>query len=186
MGTGRRLVGTVMAVAVPVLLAACDGGPTEPEGGGADVVLAVLNMSMARHPASLEGPGTWEYACPSGGRFVVEGEMSFGQEGDVSIHTWDQLMTYEDCAMSLEGSEAVANGEMHIEGEARFGPPVDGRAPILMQESSQVGTMTTSYRGETRTCAYDLTHVYVPADEEYRISGTACGRSVDLRAPLMP
>lgn len=174
------------AVVVPAVLAACGDGPTEPRDGPLDVGMAVLTMTMAQAPATLDGEDTYQQACPSGGRFTVEGTSGYAVEGEVSVLTWDEVMRYEDCALSLESSEAVANGEMHLVGEARFGPPVDGVSPILMQESGQVGTMTTLYRGETRTCAYDLAHVYDPEADNYHITGTACGRSVDLRVPTHP
>jgi hypothetical protein len=87
------------------------------------------------------------------------------------------------CTLQVNGATVTTNGEMRSTGEARFGRPVDGHSPQLMLEASQVGTLAVTRAGVTNECAYDLVFRFEAAAGEYRITGTACGGSVDMRAP---
>jgi hypothetical protein len=166
--------------------AGCDSEPTEPAGNeAADFVTAIAGLSMASmEPASLTPDRRHEQPCPAGGRLIVEGTSSHEPRDDGSRHTWDTTMTHEDCGMQVRGTVLTANGQMHLSGEAHFGPPENHRAPLLMQESHQVGSMTIVGDGVSHNCSYDLTHTFDRAAGNYRIMGIACGRSVDMRVPL--
>lgn len=183
MKTRKIVATTTLAVALSAFCASCDDAPTDNGGDAAQAAMAILNMSFTQRPATLHGAEPYVQACPSGGQFVVQGQQSIASEGSVTVSRWDETMRYQDCAMSYHSADAVATGEMHLVGEARFGPPVDGVLPMLSQESSQVGTMTTTFGGASTTCDYDLTHTFDADAGNYHISGTACGRSVDVRAP---
>lgn len=171
----------LVMLVVFAVVTGCDSTPTESGGSESDAMMAAIAMSLGG-PLEVSGDGEpTEHACPAGGRMLVEGSHTFEHlEGDVIENAWDQVVTREDCALAFEFGVAVANGEMHLSGVSRFGPAVDGRRPILMQESSQVGSMTTAVSGRTHSCDYDLSHSYDPESNRYHVTGTACDREIDF------
>jgi hypothetical protein len=180
--TKRGFVAGAIA-ALLATIAACDSQPTGPSSDHADLVMAITSQSLTLQPAGESSADRYVQPCPDGGQMVVEGSFAFTSEDQVFVHRWDQTMRQEDCAMTANGRSVVANGAMHVFGEARFGQPVDGTAPILMQESGQTGTMTVTVDDKSFTCDYDLTHTYEPQSDDYRITGTICERAVDLHVP---
>ena len=184
----KRSRSTILAlVALVVAAPACDRSPTTPDdGSAANDVMAVAAITATMRPASLTAGESHVQACPAGGRLVVEGSGSFEFSDEGTVRAWDMIMRHEACAVSLNGRVATADGEMHVWGEARHGPPVQQVAPILFQQSFQVGELTATIDGRSTTCAYDLTHVYEPQRGDYLISGSVCGRSISIRAPARP
>jgi hypothetical protein len=73
---------------------------------------------------------------------------------------------------------------MEVMGEARFGEAVNGHMQLTHQQSSQTGSMTITVDGVSRTCAYDMQHEFESASRTYHITGTACGREIDIRMSL--
>lgn len=185
-GAGARGAAAAVAAVALVAVGACDGDPAGPAVDGAELVLAFSAAGAAMRPATADSSEPYEQACPAGGRVVVTGTATFELEGDERVHLWDQRMTFEECAMDVSRSPAVGNGEMHVFGEARFGPPVDQLSPILFQESYQVGTLTVRSERGSVTCDYDLAITWEAELDRYRISGTVCGRTVDHTAPGAP
>jgi hypothetical protein len=174
-------------VALVAATSACDRQPTAPEdGNAANDAMAVAAITATMRPSSLTAGERHVQACPAGGRLVVEGSGSFEYSDQGTVNEWDMIMRHEACAVSLNGRTATADGEMHLWGEARHGPPVEQVSPILFQRSFQVGAMTTTIDGHSITCAYDLSHVYEPERGDYLVTGSVCGRSISIRAPARP
>lgn len=163
--------------------AACDTQPTAPASDHADYVMAITSLSLTMHPSGEAASDPYVQPCPAGGQLVVEGTFTFTSEDEVLVNRWDETMRQEDCAMTVNGRSVRANGAMHVFGEARFGQPVDGVAPILMQESGQTGTMTVTVDASSFTCDYDLRHTFETASDAYHITGTICERAIDLHLP---
>lgn len=181
----RGFVTTGIAMLLAAV-AACDSQPTGPSSNHSDLVMAITSLSLTMHPTGETSADRYVQPCPDGGQLVVEGTFTFASEDEVLVQQWDQTMRQEDCAMTVEGRSVSANGAMHVFGEARFGQPVDGVAPILMQESGQTGTMTVTVDEKSFTCDYDLRHTFEPQSDDYHITGTICERAVDLHAPKQP
>jgi hypothetical protein len=175
----RRFIAAGIAVLLAAI-AACDSQPTGPANDRAELVMAITSLSMTQRPAGGAPPERYVQPCPDGGQLVVEGTFTFTSENEVLVHRWDQTMRQEDCAMTANGRSVTANGAMHVFGEARFGEPVDGVAPLLMQQSGQTGTLTVTVDDTSFTCDYDLTHTFEPQSDDYHITGTICERAVDL------
>lgn len=165
------------------------GSTTEPEHGDSELALAVAVAAGAMMPATVEGGHPYVQPCPSGGRFVVEGSTSFRFDPDdgTSVDGWDVVMRNEACGMRVHGTDVVTDGVMHLFGEARYDPPVDGRTPLRFQDSHQIGWLAVDHGGQRVTCEFDLSIAFDAAvDDSYRISGSACGRPIDARAPTTP
>ncbi len=178
----RAALSALMLLGLAV--AACESDTAAPATDRADLVMAVASLSMTMRSGTPGMNQTYTQVCPDGGRLVVEGSDSYSDEDGIAVNTWDQVMRHEDCAMTVDGRVVIANGEMHVFGEARFGPAVNGIGTLAMQESGQQGSMTTTADGESRSCDLDLTHVFDREANQYHITGSACGRPIDLHVPL--
>ncbi|HEX6133522.1 MAG TPA: hypothetical protein VFZ24_06150 [Longimicrobiales bacterium] len=178
----RRSITALSALLVAT--AACEPGPTTPGTDHAQFVTAFVGLASTAG-TSTDGE-TFTAPCPAGGQFVIEGTTTRQRDGEVSIVRWDKAIRYEGCSMTRNGVMARADGQMASAGEARFGEAVDQHAPLLFQLSTQTGSMTTVVNGTTRTCSYDLRHEFDAGSGSYRITGTACGRAIDMRAPATP
>lgn len=173
---------TVTALsALLIATAACEPGPTGPVDDHAQLVAAFINLAM-RAGSSTDGEVVTT-PCPAGGQFVVEGTTNWQSNGAVSVLQWDKTVRLEGCRMNENGVIATADGQMAIAGESRFGESNAPPAPLLFQESTQVGSLTTVANGMMRTCSYDLQHAFDPSDGTIHITGTTCGRAVDFRVP---
>jgi hypothetical protein len=154
-----------------------------------ELALAIAAIS-APAPAGGDSDEPLVRACPQGGRIIVQGTTSLEEEGSVTVRRWDGVMRFEECGVLIRSAEAIVNGEMQVEGEARFQHPPEGseRGTLVFQESRQRGSITYLREGETGTCTSDLSHAFDPVSREYLITGTACGTPVDARmlAPPAP
>jgi hypothetical protein len=172
-----------MVVTAATAVAACDRDPAAPAPDDTSFYVSVAMAGLAYAPATMDGSEPHEHVCPEGGRLVVEGTATSQLEDEVSTRTWEQVAHHEACTLQVNGATVTTNGEMRSTGEARFGRPVAGHSPLLMLEASQVGMLAVTRAGVTNECAYDLVFRFDAAAGEYRITGTACGGSVDMRAP---
>lgn len=168
-------------------VAACDPGPAGPPAEDAGFYVGVAMAGFAHAgPDGDDGSEPREVACPAGGHIRIEGSQTHHSDGEVSIHTWDQVVGHDACGLSVNGAPVTIDGEIQRVGEARFGAPVQGVSPLLMMEATQVGTLSVTRAGVTTTCSYDLVFEFDAAADQYRITGTACGHAVDMRAPGSP
>lgn len=173
-----------LGMALIVSCSACDSSPTGSDEDRSQIVVAFAALAPTA-PSQANGE-PFVRPCPAGGRIIVEGVTTFENGGSVSITKWDNAIRFEGCALTNNGRTAVADGHLNTMGEAHFGEPVNQHAPVVYQQSQQVGTITTLYNGTSNTCTYDMHHEYDAGSDRYRISGTACGRSVDFTAPSHP
>lgn len=167
-----------------LLVAACDSDPIASDPEQSQIGLAFASLASAPHTGTGTAPHT--IACPAGGRIVLDGEHTRASDGAGSIVTWNRSTTFEGCMMDRPGGTAIADGQMQSVGEARFGEPVDQVAPIIYHRVTQTGSLTTTFNGTTQTCAYDLDHTFEVDGNRYRITGTACGRQLNLTVPAQP
>lgn len=175
------------SILIPALLlafAACDSDPTGSDPEQSQLVVAFASLANTPHAGPGAGPHIVD--CPAGGRIVIDGDQTRESDGDVSIVTWDRSTTLEGCALARPDGTAIADGQMQNAGEVRFGPPVNQHAPVIYHLATQRGSMTTTFRGASQTCEYDLVHTLDVDINRYRISGTVCGRELSLTAPPLP
>jgi len=162
----------------------CERPPLEPQfqDERTSIVLAFTGASLT---LQAQAGTTVIRECDAGGRMVLEGTESSEIQGDVRVIRWQRVVRHENCGINIQGEVAVATGEMQLTGEAHFGPPANGVAPLLHHQSRQLGSVTTTWHGETQRCDYDLNVIYDVADRVYRLTGLACGRSVQLQLPAL-
>ena len=115
---------------------------------------------------------------------VIDGTQTHEDQDGVFVSTWNHTMLYDDCAIDHNGTIMSAAGQMAVVGEARFGEIVNGHMQLSYQQSSQTGSITITVDGVSRTCTYDMQHEFESADRTYHITGTACGRHIDIRMSL--
>jgi hypothetical protein len=177
---------SIAALSVLITAAACDSQTGPEDAGDPAVLMSIAGMTAGMRPAVLSAGERHVQSCSAGGRLVVEGSTTVTGSDEGSSNAWDLIMSHESCALVVNGRTVVSDGAMHLWGEARHGPPANQVAPILYQQSFQVGSLTTTFDDRSSTCAYDLAHVYDADRGDYRISGTICGRSISIRAPARP
>jgi hypothetical protein len=174
---------TVVGLAVSLVAASgCDSSPTGPESDHTQIAIAFATMAST---APVSNPdGQLVHPCPAGGSLIIDGSSTHEVQDDVLVATWNHTTLYDDCAINRNGTTVIATGQMELVGEARFDAIVHGHRQLTYQQSSQTGSMTIVYDGMSRTCAYDMQHEFESASRTYHITGTACGRAIDMRMSL--
>jgi hypothetical protein len=91
---------------------------------------------------------------------------------------------HRNCVMVVNGSTLVTNGNTQSQGQAMLRVTGSQRPTILQLQARDSGTMTTKVGNEAHTCSFDLTQSYDASSNQIRVSGQACGQSVDFRRPI--
>jgi hypothetical protein len=160
----------------------CDSSPTEPDPANAQIAMAFAAMTATAPVSNTDDQ--FVLACPAGGSLIIDGTTTLDIQDNVTVSTWDHTSVYDDCAIDHNGRIVTANGQIELEGEARFGGSVNQLRQLTYQQSSQTGSMTIVVDGRSSTCMYDMHHEFEPTGNTYHITGTACGRAVDMRLSL--
>jgi hypothetical protein len=169
-------------VMVLFVLAACGESSTAPKADDgaefASMIATVGGSSFAGTPLN----GTVEVPCPAGGTRVLSGSGSSTQSGDVVSSSWQMSTQHRDCAMVFNSTTLVTSGSSQSQGQVSLRVPASGssRPTILQLQARDTGTMTTKVGNETHTCAFDLSQTYNASTNQVRVTGTACGQSVDF------
>ena len=136
--------------------------------------------------------GTFEFSrswdCPADGTHGVSGSGTKTLDGETRVlsTTWATTQTHDDCAVSRTRGDqqimVVIDGTVTATGSATYQLPDEqgGERLILSFTSTRIGTTTTSARGRTRTCEIDLTETYDRESNAFTVTGSICGRDVDL------
>jgi len=171
--------------------AACDTGPTDPPPQQLTDISSVLALAGAAS-ATFRPPGEFhhEIDCPAGGRIILDDEYHTVTEetaGRLRIE-WKSRMRFDACAVRSEstGSIGRTDGEMAITGFARFAVPGEsgGLMQLIENETRQVGRLTWSADGQSRSCDIDLTMSVDMVRRVARMKGTRCGERIDAEHRL--
>jgi hypothetical protein len=164
------------ALACPVLMAACDGSPAEPERGGPDADVVQAFISAVGTPTT-GGTGP----CPAGGERDAEFDAQVTQSATEVTVTWSITLVFRACAIQLQDDTLVTDGTLDIEGfERRERSNEIHLGRVLERTAHQTGTLRWRTRTMDRTCALDLTNTFDAATSQTRIIGTICGDAVDF------
>jgi hypothetical protein len=181
----------ILGCLLPVLtMAACENAPTEPDP--ADTNLGTVLTFAATTPPTAGVPGEFhiERDCPAGGKVVIDSNFSFETDQATGLlHSeWDSEQTFHGCTFASQqnGKTHTSDGTISTTGHAVHEPPAQsgGVARLLENEVHQVGRLTFTYDGESRTCDIDVT-VTIDADEgTARVTGLQCGKRIDVKHRL--
>lgn len=180
----RRRSGVVslalMAAAV-IAVAACSDDPVAPAPSDVDVTFAAAGLALTIPP---NGADSVDIACPEGGRLVVEGTNTLVEDPDSAIHQFNQTIQYDDCMFRFQNRDVTTNGSLLLVGQAHYGPQsIDTRRLLMSGMSTQGGTLSSTFDGETKTCGYNLSITIDTTTYEQDITGTVCNQPIDLTAP---
>jgi len=197
----RRRMGW-MAPVVGVLLTGCELGtePSTPElsmDGALEIAAFLADVeALASVGVTLESrTGSHSFSrsapCPAGGEVSVSGSGESVLNGATRVRTnsWSVTQTHAACAIFRERNDtvrvAVINGSVIASGTASYQLPEapGGARTLLSYSATRSGSTTTSLEGRERVCAVDITETFDPATRSFAISGTICGRQVDLTRP---
>jgi hypothetical protein len=186
-GLPKLIARTVVAIA-SIGFAACSDGPSGPQSSENDELARLMFFGM--DPVALSalptaGPISLEHPCPAGGKLRREGNHAVERVGNTLVATWNFVLTHSDCAFDGPFGRLVTNGSTRNEGHARTNATAQaGERPNILEYSAhQVGTMSTTHNGVTRTCSTDVTQTYDVQAQSMRLTGTVCGNAIDVLLP---
>lgn len=145
------------------------------------VFAAGSGLNMTAPPI---GPQT--IPCPGGGTRRIEGNSAASDNNGERTVDWTISLTHNNCALRLGDLSLVLSGSSQSTGHSRMRMPATaGGAPIILEyQAHERGSMTTTQDGRSITCSYDITQQLDAANNVIRMTGTSCGRSVDLSRPV--
>jgi hypothetical protein len=192
---------SVTAFAACLTLAACDGttGPDDDEISAASAeevaeIVVGLDASGGAAYGMTSDPRTGSQTfnrtatCPAGGTHSMEGSStsSYNATTRVLSHSWSHTQTHDACAhIQRRGDREVTvvlDGTLTVTGSASYELPEtagQGRK-ILAYSSNRTGSTKTTIGDRTRTCEIDVSETYDPDTGLFTITGTVCGREVNL------
>ncbi len=195
---------TAVGVAVGVLAMAACADSTGPSAGVddyeagvvADIVSSVDETGpdpMALGwgfgdvaPADVSGSFTFERTvdCPGGGTTVVSGEhhSTFASDTRIVTMDWTASHVHDGCVFTLGDLTVTLDGSVETTGSASKQLPQtrDERPQLLSLEASRTGHLDWTSDQGTRSCDIALTQSYDPDTGMIHITGTVCGRDVDV------
>ena len=136
--------------------------------------------------------GSYEFSrtasCPAGGSHGVSGSgtRSLDEASKVLSSTWTTIQTHDDCAVTrTRGDQSVTvvvDGSVTATGSASWQLPPERGQPrqILSFSNHRAGSTTATAGDRSRTCEVDVTESYDPATDTFTITGTICGREVNV------
>ena len=143
----------------------------DPNGGSASVAAA---------PFPINTQFTVTKQCPKGGQVVIAGGIT--GTGDRTTHnlTLEAVATRTDtdCAFNTRDGILTLNGNPNI--------AYDGKLNIVnaqlsgLQTQTHKGSFTWARTGGSGTCDVDLTSSFDPAMHTVTVTGTFCGRAVNV------
>lgn len=196
----RRIL-AVAAMGAIGALAACEG-TTAPEdadlltdedaGALADFLSGVDHLAAALAGSTGTRSFNKSVACPAGGTTSIasSSESSTDDATRIVSTRWTTTKTQAACAVThtRDGKSvtAVMDGAVTTAGTSSYQLPAKrGEARTLLTwASATTGSTTTKVGDRTNTCAVDLKESYDPATKVFTVTGTMCGREVNLTRKL--
>ena len=150
-------------------------------GPSFSVILDVSGSSASlTTPISIDNQFTVTRQCPQGGQVVIAGRTT--GTGDRTTHSLSletvATRTDTDCAFETRNGVLTINGNPNI--------AFDGKLNIVngalsgLQTATHKGSFKWARTGGSGTCDVDLSSSYDPATHTATVTGTFCGRTVNV------
>ena len=191
-------------LAATLALGGCDAGtgPDERDlltSEDADALAAFLSdveILAVGVEALASSTGTRSFtrtaSCPAGGSVSVSGssESTRDDESHVVSTKWSTTQTHAACAIARTREEttvtAVIDGTVTTSGTSSWKLPEkrgDSRT-LFSWTATKVGSTTTTVGDRKNTCEVNITQTWDPATQTFTVSGTMCGRQVNVTRGL--
>lgn len=138
------------------------------------------SASVSTVPVTIDNQFTVTKQCPKGGQVVFAGRTT--GTGDRTTHnlSLETVATRTDanCAFETRHGVVTINGNPNI--------AFDGKLNIVngalsgLQTATHKGSFTWARTGASGTCDVDLSSAYDPATHTATVTGTFCGRTVNV------
>lgn len=161
------------------LIGACSNSPSEPSNLSAELDLPVIRATAA---GLFGSPG--RVACPDGGEYVRQSQDSTVQRGDTLINNINSTVEFRSCARREGDRTVTLDGQGRVTGQLVYsiGPSVS--FTLVRANLRQTGSHRIRSDGRDATCSIDLTITKAPAANTFDVTGSICGRSVQMQVPL--
>src|SRR5437773_1283673 len=143
-------------------------------------------VDVSGSTASASGPTTIENdfkvtkQCPKGGQVVIAGRIT--GTGDRTTHSLSletvATRTDTDCAFETKHGVLTVNGNPNIAFDGKLN--IVNAALSGLQTATHKGSFTWARTGGSGTCDVDLSSSYDPATHTATVTGTFCGRTVNV------
>src|SRR5438093_7498352 len=138
------------------------------------------STASASDPTTIENDFKVTKQCPKGGQVVIAGRTT--GTGDRTTHSLSletvATRTDTDCAFDTRRGVLTINGNPNI--------AFDGKINIVngalsgLQTATHKGSFKWARTGASGTCDVDLTSSFDPATHTVTVTGTFCGRTVNV------
>ncbi|MGH7470012.1 MAG: hypothetical protein ACRENP_18865 [Longimicrobiales bacterium] len=181
----RKPTAVLLMLPLIAMTACSDPGTGPAELDAVDRALADISM-MSNMGAGVAGERPQTVPCPFGGSRVTDGMVTTGFADGVYTCVWDLTMAYRHCALRVDTLTIELDGLTHSEGRSRTRvPSAAGQSVVPLElDGRNWGEMTTRLDTRTQTCSFEMRQRYDPIKSEIRLTGTSCGRSIDIARPI--
>lgn len=138
------------------------------------------SASVSAAPITIDNQFTVTKQCPKGGQVVIAGRAT--GTGDRTTHSLSletvATRTDTDCAFQARNGILTLNGNPNI--------AYDGKLNIVngalsgLQTQTHKGSFKWARTGGSGTCDVDLSSSFDPATHTVTVTGTFCGRTVNV------
>ncbi len=192
----------LMSFALAAVAAGCSDSGTEPTSSDltaddAEVLASFLVDDDVAARWSAESAeelrtGSHEFSrvvdCPAGGSRGVtgEGNSTFDPSTRILETNWTTTHFHDECAFVHPRRRVdvlvVIDGSITATGNASYQLPEQRGTgkEVLSYDVTRVGSTTTTIGDRTRTCEVDVTEHFDPETKAFHVTGTICGRVVDI------
>ena len=138
------------------------------------------SASVAAAPVPINNQFTITKQCPRGGQVVIAGSVT--GTGDRVAHTLtletNATRTDTNCAFDTRNGVLTLNGNPNIAYTAHLN--IVNAALSGIQTQTHKGSFTWARTGASGTCDVDITSSFDPATRTVTITGSFCGRAVNI------
>jgi hypothetical protein len=203
-----RRTALLFAAPFAFALAACEGGATDPsldaslseaearelasawDGVAAGTIAGfgpLFSVREAGGPSAAATTSTTsfkrQHACPAGGASTIEGQRVVARDPATRTGSMQVNATRTDSACTIP-ARGRREGTVTITGSPNIQLTANGawtNGVPGVHTHTQKGSFTWSRStGGAGTCAVDLTGTLTPATQSYTLTGTFCGRTVNV------
>ena len=138
------------------------------------------SASVTTAPFPINNQFTVTKQCPRGGQVVIAGSVT--GTGDRTTHnlTLDANATRTDtnCAFDTRNGVLTLNGNPNLAYTGHLN--IVNGAPSGLQTQTHKGSFTWARTGGSGTCDVDITSSYDPSTHTVTVTGSFCGRVVNI------
>ena len=138
------------------------------------------SATIASTPFPINTQFTVTKQCPRGGQVVIAGGIT--GTGDRTTHNLSveavATRTDTDCAFDTQNGVLTLNGNPNIAYDAKLN--IVNGALSGLQTQTHKGSFKWARTGGSGTCDVDITSSFDPATHTVTVTGTFCGRTVNV------